>query len=137
LAARRLYRNKNIIVLDFGTALTADVIESSGHVGGFILPGPSILFSSLAARTDRLPDAARARRRAAIGVNTRGAIASGILLQLKGGIAEILRFVREKRKRRYLIVVTGGQARLAGRLGLRARENRTLTLSGIRAMGLK
>jgi len=54
LAARYL-GSHNAIVVDAGTAATIDVYEqSSGHLGGYILPGLSMQQASLAAHTARV-----------------------------------------------------------------------------------
>jgi type III pantothenate kinase len=52
LAANSLYKNKNVIIIDAGTATTADLLDkNANHAGGWILPGIDTLFNSLLANT--------------------------------------------------------------------------------------
>lgn len=52
LATANLYKNKNVLIIDAGTATTADVLDNNAnHIGGWILPGIDTLFSSLLINT--------------------------------------------------------------------------------------
>lgn len=55
LGAHSLYPNKNLIVIDAGTATTVDVVNQAGqHLGGWILPGIMTMLTSLAEKTDKV-----------------------------------------------------------------------------------
>jgi len=55
LATANLYRNKNVLIIDAGTATTADLLDNNAnHVGGWILPGIDTLFTSLLANTTQV-----------------------------------------------------------------------------------
>ena len=63
LAAWSKYK-KNLIVVDAGTAITVDFINSRGtHLGGLIAPGPNILASALAGGTAHLPVVSRGEKK--------------------------------------------------------------------------
>jgi type III pantothenate kinase len=55
LAADILYSNKNILIVDAGTATTIDLLDKNGnHLGGWSLPGIDILFNSLLLNTSQI-----------------------------------------------------------------------------------
>lgn len=55
IAANILYPNKNILIVDAGTATTVDLLASSGlHQGGWILAGIDMLFSSVLSNTSKV-----------------------------------------------------------------------------------
>jgi len=89
LAARYL-GSHNAIVVDAGTAATIDVYEqSSGHLGGYILPGLSMQQASLAAHTARVnfPDADWASE--SLGTDTAAAVGHGSIRSLCALIREM------------------------------------------------
>ncbi len=45
----------NVIAIDFGTAITVDVLESGNFVGGAIVPGFNTAINSLFSKTANLP----------------------------------------------------------------------------------
>mgnify|MGYP001028576006 CR=1 FL=1 len=48
LAAARLYKNHDVLVVDSGTALTVDVVTENGnHIGGWITPGLQLMQQSI------------------------------------------------------------------------------------------
>lgn len=80
LAAWSQYRT-NLIVIDFGTAITFDCItENCAYIGGTILPGVAISLEALAGKTAKLPHIDISTPPASIiGKNTVDAMKSGIL----------------------------------------------------------
>jgi type III pantothenate kinase len=54
-AARRLSTAEHIIVADFGTATTFDVVSGNAYMGGLICPGVLSSAGALASRTAKLP----------------------------------------------------------------------------------
>ena len=66
-----------LVVVDFGTATTLDVVDASGaFAGGLIVAGPATLLASLASRTAKLPALPVARPERVIGRNTAEAMQS-------------------------------------------------------------
>ncbi|MCX6997214.1 MAG: type III pantothenate kinase [Kiritimatiellaeota bacterium] len=123
-----------VIVVDFGTATTFDIISRArGYVGGIIAPGLDLMFDYLAERTALLPRIRPAAVRGRVGRSTRAAMQLGAQWGYRGMVREILaQVLRAAGERDATLVTTGGQAAWVvrgARLGLRL--NRDLTLSGL------
>ncbi len=136
-AAQRFGRN--VIVADFGTAATFDVLDGRGcFVGGAIAPGLPTMAATLSAKTAQLPVTEWRNVARATGRNTREALRSG----LAGGYAGMVHYLLEaltqenfagKRPR---LVFTGGDARAVARLcGLKPLIEPSWTLRGTAALG--
>jgi len=79
LAAQMMFPGKNCIVVDFGTAITFDVIRADAtYLGGIILPGPRLAMESLFQRTAKLPAVAIMRPPSIVGASTIEGIQSGL-----------------------------------------------------------
>jgi type III pantothenate kinase len=124
------------IVVDFGTAVTFDVVSAGGnYVGGVIAPGLEAMTSFLYDRTALLPKLSLREPMRAIGKTTREAMMSGAIFGYRGLVREILiRVTGENfRQRKPQIVATGGYAQLiAGKLPEIAAVHPNLTLEGLR-----
>lgn len=87
---------KPVIVADFGTALTFDVISREGnYIGGVIAPGLPLMTDYLAERTALLPHVRIGGRCPAIGRSTEGAIRVGACVGYRGAVREIVAHLRE------------------------------------------
>ena len=128
-----------VVVVDFGTAVTFDVVDASGnYTGGIIAPGLSAMTDYLHEKTALLPRIKIAEPESVVGKNTRGAMLSGAVHGYRGLIAELVRQLkRELGATRLPVVATGGYAALmAAKLpSVRCVEPR-LTLEGLRLAGL-
>jgi type III pantothenate kinase len=124
------------IVVDFGTAVTFDVVSARGdYVGGVIAPGLEAMTSFLYDRTALLPKLSLREPARAIGKTTREAMMSGAIFGYRGLVHEILvRISRENFSRRKpRIVATGGYAQLiASELPEIDSVHPNLTLEGLR-----
>jgi type III pantothenate kinase len=124
------------IVVDFGTAVTFDVVSARGdYVGGVIAPGLEAMTSFLYDRTALLPKLSLREPVRAIGKTTRDAMMSGAVFGYRGLVREILirvsleNFPRSKPR----IVATGGYAQLIARkLPEIEAVHPNLTLEGLR-----
>lgn len=124
------------IVVDFGTAVTFDVVSAGGnYVGGVIAPGLEAMTNFLYQRTALLPKLTLREPTRAIGKTTRDAMMSGAVLGYRGLVHEILaRLIAENfpRKKPHLIA-TGGYAQLIARkLSEIEAVHPNLTLEGLR-----
>ncbi len=122
------------IIVDFGTAITFDVVTKKGeYLGGVIAPGIEISLEALYQRTALLPKIRLQRPRSIIGRNTIESIRAGCTFGI-GGLCE--RVIEEIKKRCRLnprIYATGGYARFMSRyLRKKAYILDHLTLEGIR-----
>jgi len=110
-------------VIDLGTAITVDVVNSRGEfVGGMIAPGLRLQARALHEHTAQLPRV-EPRVRRTIGRGTREAIEAGLSFGVEGLIREVRRALRVR------TIGTGGDARLFG--GLLDEVVPGLTLEGI------
>jgi type III pantothenate kinase len=124
------------IVVDFGTAVTFDVVSAEGdYVGGVIAPGLEAMTNFLYQRTALLPKLTLREPTRAIGKTTRGAMMSGAVLGYRGLVQEILarltseNFPRKKPR----MIATGGYAQLISqKLPEIEAVHPNLTLEGLR-----
>ena len=123
------------IVVDFGTAVTFDVISHAGdYIGGVIAPGLNAMTSYLHDRTALLPNIKLREPSSAVGRSTRDAMLSGAVHGYRGLVREILSQIRSEAfpQKRPRIIATGGDAELiAGRVGLFDIVDPLLTLRGL------
>ncbi len=102
------------VVLDFGTALTFDVIDTDGsYRGGVIAPGLGVFTDYLAERTALLPRLTLQPPASVIGTSTHHAMRSGAYFGYCGLIREILAGIKKELNSRQLTVIaTGGHSTL-------------------------
>ena len=127
------------VVVDFGTAVTFDVVNRQGNYsGGIIAPGIAAMTDYLHERTALLPRIRIREVRAVIGRNTEQAMLIGAVHGYRGLIRELLRELRRELKcPRLPVVATGGYARLmAARLPEITAVEPLLTLEGLRLVWL-
>jgi len=99
------------VVVDFGTAITYDVISASGdYLGGIITPGAEISIDALTERAAKLPKVEIAEPRGLIGKTTVDAIRSGIVFGFAGQVDGIVRRLRAELGDDASVIVTGGLA---------------------------
>jgi type III pantothenate kinase len=127
------------IVVDFGTAVTFDIVsESRNYIGGVIAPGLESMTNFLYQRTALLPKLTLQEPRRAVGRSTREAMMAGAIFGYRGLVREILARIKKERfaGRRVKVVATGGYARLiAAQLREIEAVDRHLTLQGLRIVG--
>ncbi len=123
------------VIVDFGTAITYDVVSTAGeYLGGIITPGAEISIDALYDRAARLPKVELAPPRSLIGKNTVDAIRSGIVYGFASQVEGIVRRLRVELGPSTHVIATGG---LAGVLVPFIREtidevDDLLTLTGLR-----
>jgi type III pantothenate kinase len=123
------------VVVDFGTAVTFDVVDGAGHyVGGIIAPGLNAMSDYLHEKTALLPRIRIREVSAAIGKNTEQAMLIGAVKGYRGLVRELLgELKRALRCRRLPVVATGGYARLiSSKLPEITAVEPLLTLEGLR-----
>jgi type III pantothenate kinase len=128
-----------VIVVDFGTAVTFDIISRERmYVGGVIAPGLEAMTDYLHQRTALLPKITLLEPPAAIGKSTKQAMLSGAVYGYRGLVRQILHEIqRELGEKRVPVLATGGYAELiaAGLPEIDAVQP-NLTLEGLRIIGL-
>ena len=99
------------VVVDFGTAITYDVVSAAGeYLGGIITPGAEISIDALYDRAAKLPKVELAEPRALIGKSTVDAIRSGIVYGFAGQVEGIVRRLRAELGASTHVIATGGLA---------------------------
>ncbi len=103
----------NLIVVDFGTATTFDVVDHDGaYVGGVIAPGVNLSLEALHMAAAALPHIDIAKPTRVIGTNTVACMQSGVYWGYIGLIEGIVREVRKERDPAMKVIATGGLASL-------------------------
>jgi len=123
------------VVIDFGTAVTFDVIDAGGsYVGGIIAPGLTVMTDYLHERTALLPRIRIRETRAVIGKSSEQAMLIGALHGYRGLIRELVSRLRtELQCTRLPVIATGGYAAMVSRgLPEVTRVDDRLTLEGLR-----
>lgn len=136
-SAAILGRQGPAIVIDFGTAVTFDVISKAGsYLGGVIAPGTASLRSYLHQKTALLPAIQLEEPNSAIGRSTEEAMQVGAVIGYRGLIREILNEVRRELGGEPKIFATGGDAELISK-GIYDIDiiDQDLTMKGIQAIG--
>jgi type III pantothenate kinase len=123
-----------LIVADFGTAVTFDVMTARhGYVGGVIAPGLPLMFTYLAEKTAKLPLIEPGPVRHRMGRSTSEAMRLGARWGYRGMVREILaELMKNPDLKRAKLVATGGYAQWVVR-GLKPRMivDQHLTLYGL------
>lgn len=101
-----------VIIVDFGTATTFDVVSPTPeYLGGVIAPGVAISADALFRRAAKLPRVDVVRPAQVVGRNTVGAIQSGLFYGYVGLVEGMLRRLRGEIEWPACVVATGGLAR--------------------------
>ena len=120
VGAWRRFPGRDLILLDFGTATTVNVILREGiFAGGSILPGIQMSLDAMAAGTDMLPRLHPGRLRGPVQRRTRAAVEAGVATLFAGGIDRIIDRTEQETGRSFLVVSTGGAAGVARRFAKR------------------
>ena len=103
----------SLIVIDFGTATTFDIVNADGvYCGGAIAPGINLSLQALYMAAAKLPSVAVERPPSVIAKNTVTAIQSGIFWGYVGLIEGLLKRMQEEMGTKMTVVATGGLAPL-------------------------
>jgi type III pantothenate kinase len=124
------------LVLDFGTAVTADFIAADGeHLGGFICPGMPLMRNQLRTHTRRIRyddlAAERALEKLVPGITTVEAVERGCSLMLRGFVLTQLELARNYWGQDFTVFLTGGDASLVSEIVPGARVVPDLVFVGL------
>lgn len=102
-----------VVVADFGTAVTIDLVSEQGiFLGGVICPGFEASAKALKTNTAQLPEVKVARPRGPFGKNTAESIKCGLYYSAVGTLEEVIRRYAEKIGRWPQTVITGAAAKI-------------------------
>ncbi len=127
------------IIIDFGTAVTFDVISAEpAYCGGVIAPGLGAMSGYLSRKTALLPEIELAEPPSAIGKSTVHAMQVGAVIGYRGLVKEILARICEELPGKPQIVATGGDAALIAQ-GVAEIEvvDPDITLDGLRQVAAR
>ncbi|HXV19149.1 MAG TPA: type III pantothenate kinase [Candidatus Omnitrophota bacterium] len=111
VAAYARYRRASIVV-DFGTAITLDVISRRGeYLGGVIAPGIELSLEALFQKTALLPKTRLAKPGNVVGKDTVESIRSGCAWGIGGLVDRLVAEIQREEKERFFVIVTGGYAK--------------------------
>ncbi len=103
----------NLIVVDFGTATTFDVVADDGaYVGGVIAPGVNLSLEALSMSTAALPHVDVTKPQKVIGTNTVNCMQSGVFWGYVGLVNGICQRIRDEYDQPMKVIGTGGLAPL-------------------------
>lgn len=109
VGADALYPGRSVLIVDFGTAVTLDVVSGGRFRGGFISPGLRSRFRALHDYTAALPDLGPSEETLPVGRSTREAMQQGVQLGLGYEIEGHIRRMRGEFDD-LLVIFTGGDA---------------------------
>lgn len=133
LAARKQFGG-NVVIIDFGTATTFDVVDKKGdYVGGVIAPGINLSMDALKIAAAKLPEIAVAKPSKVVGKSTIGAMQSGVYWGYVSLIEGIVARIQQEMGSPMKVVATGGLAALfADATPVIQHLERDLTIEGLR-----
>lgn len=134
MGAVKLFPNRNLIVIDFGTATTVcAVTKDREFLGGNIMPGVRLAMETLEAKTAKLPSVEIKPAKSAIGKTTVESIQSGLYWSNVGMGRELTRRISEEAfaGEPPLVIATGGFAQLFHREDLFDHVVSDLILTGL------
>ena len=134
MGAIKLFPNRNLVVVDFGTATTVCAVSKDRvFLGGNIMPGVRLAMETLEQRTAKLPSVEIKPVRSAVGKTTVESIQSGLYWSNVGMVRELSQRISEEvfKDEAPLIVATGGFAHLFDREALFDHVVPDLILEGL------
>lgn len=135
IAATHLFPQQNLIVIDFGTAITFCAIDAKHrYLGGAIFPGLRLLVESLAKNTAKLPIVEVVAIENAVATKTVQGIQSGIFFGCLGVCKELIAQYKQQAfaKQKVKVLATGGFSSLFEKQGIYDHHLPNLILDGIR-----
>ena len=103
----------DLIMVDFGTATTFDVVDTDGaYIGGAIAPGVNLSLEALHQAAAALPHVDITKPQKVVGTNTVACMQSGVFWGYVGLVREICARIKAERAREMRVVSTGGLAPL-------------------------
>ncbi|NOZ64459.1 MAG: type III pantothenate kinase, partial [Caldiserica bacterium] len=129
------YYNLPAVVVDFGTALTIEIItEKKEYLGGVIVPGISISLSSLYERTSLLAPVRLSLPDSLIGKNTRESIQAGIIYGYASLVEGMVKKFSSLQKKPQ-VIFTGGDSDLISQVvEVEHIVDSLLTLKGLKIL---
>lgn len=130
VAANEIYKRKNILIIDFGSATTFTVISDNFLIGGIISPGIQTSLNSLTEKTS-LPNVKLSFPAKLINNNTSDNIKAGVLYQSLYSAERIIQELKKKYIGLFVIATGGFSGLISEKLKLIDITDKNLVLKGI------
>jgi type III pantothenate kinase len=103
--------NSAFCVIDCGTAITVDVVASTGvHIGGYIIPGLGLMAGSLNSETEQIETTLNAKLSLEFGRNTNDCVGNGALTTIISLIRQVIDENVQGHGTEAKCIITGGSA---------------------------
>ena len=114
--AKNIFK-RSVIIVDFGTATTLDVLNQKGiYDGGVITPGIEISLFSLNSYTAKLPLVKFKKTKNVVGSSTESAIQSGFFWGYVSMIEGLIKKIEVEKKCKFKVILTGGNSNYFNKL---------------------
>ena len=125
-------KNKNFIILDFGTATTFDVLVGNNYKGGVISPGINLSLNTLSDKASLIPKINLKKMSKVIGKNTKSAVRSGFFWGYAGLIDNVINLIKKETKKSFKVIITGGFSRLfKNSIKTKTKQDFDITINGL------
>lgn len=123
----------NLIVIDFGTATTFDIVGKNGeYLGGVISPGINLSLKALHEMTAKLPKISLQKQKNVIGKNTVEAMNSGVYFGYLSLVEGMIMRIQNELQHKTTQVITGGLAEIFKEELAIDNHRPNLTLDGLK-----
>ena len=137
IAVSEMYPERNVVVVDFGTAITLDAVTANReYLGGSICAGIGLAMDALGSKTAKLPYVEITQPKVALGRSTTECIQGGLFFGYFGLIKELVSRIRKEAfgDEKCIVVATGGFSQLYRSSGLFDEIVPDLVLRGLNAV---
>ena len=125
-------KNKNFIILDFGTATTFDVLIGKNYKGGIISPGINLSLNTLSDKASLIPKINLKKMSKVIGKDTKSAVRSGFFWGYAGLIDNVINLIKKETKKSFELVITGGFSKLfKNSIKTKVKQDFDITINGL------
>ena len=125
-------KNKNFVILDFGTATTFDVLIGNNYKGGIISPGINLSLNTLSNKASLIPKINLKKMSKVIGKDTKSAVRSGFFWGYAGLIDNIINLIKKETKKSFDVVITGGFSKLfKNSIKTKTKQDFDITINGL------
>ena len=125
-------RNKNFIILDFGTATTFDVLIGNDYKGGIISPGIKLSLNTLSDKASLIPKINLKKMSKVIGRDTKTAVRSGFFWGYAGLIDNVINLIKKETKKSFKVIITGGFSKLfKNSIKTKTKQDFDITIKGL------
>ena len=125
-------KNKNFIILDFGTATTFDVLVGNNYKGGVISPGINLSLNTLSDKASLIPKINLKKMSKVIGKDTKSAVRSGFFWGYAGLIDNVINLIKKETKKSFKVIITGGFSKLfKNSIKTKVKQDFDITINGL------